>query len=189
MIKRLFPALVLGAVTLALAAPAAAEEPSKEKWQEVMQIRKRIQEVAGDLQVIQKVVIEQRPDLVKKQKALRAMVAERMKKQGVDEETAMSEVMALRAMLGNKDIPEKKKKEVMDELRTKAMTLKKAHDAATSGPKVKKAQETFRKQMEGAMIKVDPKARKLLEEFYKLRQQMKVLLPPPMPAPADKPKK
>lgn len=177
MIKRIFPALVLGAVTLVLAAPAVAQDPSSERWQDVMKVRKRIQEVAGELQKIQQVVIKNRPDLVKKQKALRVMVASRMQKQGINEEKALSEVMTLRGMLSNADIPEEKKKAIMAELRKKAMVLKKAHDAATAGPKVKKAQEEFRTGMEAAMMKVDPKARKLLEEFYKLRKQLKDLLP------------
>ena len=143
----------------------------------VIQIRKRIQQVAMELQTIQKGVVQKHPELVEKQKALREMVKAGMKMQGIDEEHAMAEVMTLRGMMANADITEKKKEEIMAKLKAKAVALKKAHDKATSVPKVKKAQEEFRKAMEAAMMKSEPRSRKLLEEFYKLRKQLKDLLP------------
>ena len=192
MYKKAFVAL-LGIMILALAAPAAAQEkggkralskpgkatgsPAQEKWAMVIQIRKRIQQVAMELQTIQKGVVQKHPELVEKQKALREMVKAGMKMQGIDEEHAMAEVMTLRGMMANADITEKKKEEIMAKLKAKAVALKKAHDKATSVPKVKKAQEEFRKAMEAAMMKSEPRSRKLLEEFYKLRKQLKDLLP------------
>jgi len=194
MLKRASLAALLGVIILALAAPVAAQKKvekkaetkagkaakgkAQEKWAMVMKIRKRIQQVALELQTIQKGVVKDNPDLLKQQKALRSMIRDAMKKQGIDEEQAMAEVMALRGMMANGDIPDKKKKELMAKLRAKAIAVKKAHDKATAAPKIKKAQEKFRKAMEAAMMKSAPKSRKLLEEFYKLRKQLKDLLPP-----------
>ena len=99
MLKRASLAALMGVMILALAAPAAAEKkvekkedkraltkPGKapsgkaqEKWAMVMKIRKRIQQVAMELQTIQKGVVQKNPDLLKRQKELRAMVKAGMK--------------------------------------------------------------------------------------------------------------
>ncbi len=162
-------------------AETPAPTPSESKRAAILKLRQRIQEVAMKLQTIQKKVVKDRPDLVKRQKDLRDLIDGMMKKKGIDPEKEMSEVMVIQGMLGNPDqkMSKKKLKELKEKLRKKGLALQRAHEAASNAPKVKKAQKAFRKEMESAMTKVDPAAKKLLKEFYVLRKQMKELFPNP----------
>lgn len=179
--KGLRLSLLLLAFPLAIPASASAEGESeaKKKREAAIKLRDRIQQVAGKLQEIQKQVIAKRPDLVKKQKKMRGLIDGIMKKKGIDPEKEMSELMAMQGMLGNNELPADKKAKLRKELRKRGMALQAAHEAAMKDPAVMKAQESFRKEMEAAMTKVNPKAKKLLAEFYVLRKNMKGLLPPP----------
>ncbi len=163
------------------AAPALAQTPDEKKVAAVRKLRKRIQEVAQKLQLVQKAVMTKNPELKDKQRGLRKLIDKKMKKQGINPEQEMAEVMAIQGMLANKDgkMPAEKRKELRAKLRKKGIALQKAHEKAAKDPAVKAAREAFRKEMEGAMIKADPGAKKLLAEFYRLRKQFKELFPQP----------
>lgn len=175
-------ALLVGPNTAAAQGPEKkAMSPEDRKVAAVHQMRERIQKVATELQLLQRQVMAKRPDLKKKQKKLFKLEAAEMKKRGIDPDEEMAEVMAIQGMLSNPEpgMPAAKKRELQDKLRKKGIALQRTHEAMARTPKIKKAREKFRKEMEAALLKADPNAKKLLKEFYRLRKEMKQLFPKP----------
>lgn len=169
------PVVVAGA--LLAATPAPAQGPGAGKRQQIMEARQQLRAVGSKLEKIQAATLKGDRRLRARRDKLQAMIKAAMARQGHDPDEGVKQMKALQTRLRSGKLSDEQKKQTIARLRQKGQALQMVQHRAMQDAKVRKASKAFQSRLEKAMIKNDPKAKKLIQRFKKLSNKLRSLMP------------
>jgi hypothetical protein len=177
--------VLIGALLLsgALAREARGQKPataprklSDKQRATAAKLQEKMQQLGPKLNAIQQAAMKKDAKLQKEADALEKRVEAVMKKHGVDPNKTVARLQAIQTEAQQGKADDAKRQQLMMEFMQLRQKLQAAQTRAMDDKQVKAASEAFRKRVEAAMIKTDPKARKLLREYKRLSKKMEKLL-------------
>lgn len=149
------------------------KDVSKSKLrQEIMSLRKRMQELHSTLKGIENTALKQNPELKEEKEAFRTMFEDVMEQNmdaaGVDE-TRFKE---LRQKLTSSELQEKEHNKLMEEYEQQAKALRKAQSQTVNDQEIQATREKLFQKTIQAMKEVDPKSEEMFNSLKSTRKRL-----------------
>ena len=155
--------------------PAISSSQANAKAKEFMQARTRMQQLEEKLQTVQRKAVKNNSDLQKQRQDLQNLLVKTMKKQGFDPTASMNRMSDLRHKLQAKNVPNKKKRELVSKYRAEQSAFMKARKKALNDGAVSKAREAYKNKLLLAMNKVEPKTKDMLKQLEHLEAKVRAM--------------
>jgi len=163
-------ALLLG---LGVAAPAVAQSGSAGEGQDVQALEQELQAIQQELAEIRNAAMENNPELRDRQASLQSEVMTRMRDEGVNPEQDIRRLQDIATELRSGELSESEQQELAQEYRETRQELLEARRTVLDAESVQDSQAAFREDLITAMEAENPDVRELIDDFERLREELR----------------
>lgn len=137
--------------------------------QDPLQSMQKAQQVQSELIEIQRLALEENPDLQKKGEELEGLIIERMKEHGSDPEQDLERLQQLQQQAQSPDVDETERQQMAQEFQQIQTELIRARQEAIQDDEVQQEQQQFQTAMLEAMQETNPRTEELLAEMREIQ--------------------
>lgn len=173
--KRITHRGALAALLLALgvSGPVVAQNGSADGQQDVQALQEELQALQQELAEIRNAALENNPGLRERQTSLQNEVMTRMRDEGVNPEQDIRRLQDIATELRSGELSESEQQALAQEYRETRQDLLEARRTALEAGPVQDAQARFREDLITAMEAENPDVRELIDDFERLRGELR----------------
>lgn len=157
------------------AVTAEAPEKAPSVQDQRRELLKQLQQIRGELIVMQSVTLKKYPELSEKQNALKNLIEEKMKALMAAKDVDIQQLQALQKKLQDQNLPQEEKAALMQEFQAKAKLARQARVDAMNEPAVKDAYQEYETLLKEKLIADHPQALEKMQSFDKIQAKLQKL--------------
>lgn len=169
----------LAALLLALgvSGPVVAQTDSADGQQDAQALQAELQALQQELAEIRNAAMENNPGLRERQTSLQNQVMTRMRDEGVSPEQDIRRLQDIATELRSGELSESEQQALAQEYQETRQDLLEARRTALDAGPVQDAQARFREDLITAMEAENPDVRELIDDFERLREELRGQMP------------
>lgn len=151
------------------------EEKTLTLQEQRQQLLKQLQQIRGDLVIMQGVTLKKYPELSEEQSALKNLIEEKMASLLTEKNVDIQQLQELQKKLQGQNLPQEEKTDLMKEFQSKAKLARQARVEAMNDQAVRDAYQQYETHLKEKLIIDHPQALEKMEAFDKIEARLQTL--------------